>query len=348
MENSFCVSIVLTTYNDEHTLPAVLNSLFYMGIETRKIELIIVDGGSKDGTLAIIDKFLKENRERFLNLKCIRHEVNLGVSKARNDGIRAASCPYILILDSDVVLPDNALASMISYLSSEKLKNSKIVGVVPLFDTSFPLYTRLVRDKILHFTYSATAAFLVISNVIKENLYNEELGPPYSSDEDIELGARLLKKGYEVHVMGNIIAKHLKEPTSLYITTAPSFRGKAEKLLRIIRSYFHPYTIRGFMAFFRSLPLLYKLQYIVSLIWIYELFTMPIVLFLNHFIYTAVAILLTTLLFVGMNFLMELKNVISYRLIHIMFLYAFLSLVNRSLRMFTYQLYAMKIIRSSK
>ena len=346
-DNDMCVSIVITTYNNERTLPSVLNQLFHLGVDTNKLEIIIVDGGSRDNTLNIIEKFVNEHRGNFIRVKEIKHSTNLGISKARNAGIHLASCPYTLILDSDIILPNNALAYMLSYLSSERRNNNKVIGVIPLIDTAPLLYKRIVSNKVLRFTYGATAAFLVVTNIIKENLYDEELGPPHSSDEDIELGARLIRKGFEVHVLGNIIAKHLKESTSLYITVTPSIRGKIERALKIIRSYFIVYTMKGFAKFFQSLPVLYKIQYILCLVWLYELLFIFIILPLSTIhilLYMTIALFLTISLFVVMNLLLELKSIVDYKFIHMILLYVLLSLINRSLRMFSYQFYIIKEI----
>jgi len=110
-----CISVVITTFNDEETLMPVLLSLFSSGVSTQNIQLIIVDGGSTDNTLQLIKDFLNEHKGSFRETLLEIHHRNQGVSKARNDGIKLAKCEYVLILDSDIILPSNSIKIMVEY-----------------------------------------------------------------------------------------------------------------------------------------------------------------------------------------------------------------------------------------
>ncbi len=87
-------SIIVPVYNAEKYLDACLRSVL---IEKRSdIEVIAVDDGSKDTSLAI----LREWEKRDSRLKIVSQK-NSGVSVARNNGIKNASGKWILFLDSD-------------------------------------------------------------------------------------------------------------------------------------------------------------------------------------------------------------------------------------------------------
>ena len=51
------ISIVIPTYNSERTLSLCLGSIAEQDYPREKIEIIIADGGSKDRTLEIAEKF---------------------------------------------------------------------------------------------------------------------------------------------------------------------------------------------------------------------------------------------------------------------------------------------------
>jgi glycosyltransferase involved in cell wall biosynthesis len=88
----------------------------------QNLEIIVVDDGSTDDTLQILQKLQHEDHR----LKILQQEKNLGAQAARNTGIRAATALYIAFLDSD----DEWLASKLEkQLSLIDQSNDKI-GVV--------------------------------------------------------------------------------------------------------------------------------------------------------------------------------------------------------------------------
>jgi len=85
------VSVVVASYNGERTLKACLDSLCRLNYPD--YEIILVDDGSTDGTpqIALL----------YPNIRCFRHQRNLGLSVARNTGIAAAAGEIVAFTDSD-------------------------------------------------------------------------------------------------------------------------------------------------------------------------------------------------------------------------------------------------------
>jgi glycosyltransferase involved in cell wall biosynthesis len=108
------VTITISTYNSEVTIDDVLNSLLQQDYPLKLIEVIVIDSQSIDGTVNKVKRFMEEHGNKFYDFKFIVHDRNYGVSKARNDGIKLASGEYIMILDSDVIIPSNAIDKMFS------------------------------------------------------------------------------------------------------------------------------------------------------------------------------------------------------------------------------------------
>ena len=104
------ISIIVPVYNVQRLLPRCLESLKKQTYP--KLEFVIVDDGSTDGSGVTCDEFKKrDQRTRVI------HQQNLGLSEARNRGIREATGDYITFVDSDdYILPDFAqyLFSLIS------------------------------------------------------------------------------------------------------------------------------------------------------------------------------------------------------------------------------------------
>jgi len=101
------LSIVIPTFNSAEYIPRCLNSVFSQGLPD--IEVIVVDNGSDDSTIGIIQR-------DFPGVTLIRNRKNMGSSSARNQGIRASSAGLILFLDSDAYLEDGFFVKLADLL----------------------------------------------------------------------------------------------------------------------------------------------------------------------------------------------------------------------------------------
>ena len=90
-ENKYKISVVIPTLNRINTLQRALDSVINQTF--KPAEIIVVDNGSSDGTL----KFLREQYPKITILT----EKKLGVSSARNKGIKKSINQWIALLDSD-------------------------------------------------------------------------------------------------------------------------------------------------------------------------------------------------------------------------------------------------------
>ena len=104
--SSFGVSVVIPLYNKEQAVETTLKSVLR---QTRPPdEVIIVDDGSTDESVAVIRQVLEAERSA-TPVRIITQE-NLGVSVARNRGADEARCEYIAFLDADDEWLPNCLA----------------------------------------------------------------------------------------------------------------------------------------------------------------------------------------------------------------------------------------------
>ena len=89
------ISIIVPVYNKERYIGRCIKSLLYQTL--KEIEIIVVDDGSTDDSLLIVEKISKQ----FDNIKIIKQK-NSGCSSARNKGIELARGEYIGFVDPDV------------------------------------------------------------------------------------------------------------------------------------------------------------------------------------------------------------------------------------------------------
>ena len=94
-KNEALVSIVMPAYNCEKYVVEAINSI--LAQTYRNWELLVLDDGSKDNTLRIIEEFSQKDSR----IKALPNGKNMGVSATRNRGIELASGEWIAFLDSD-------------------------------------------------------------------------------------------------------------------------------------------------------------------------------------------------------------------------------------------------------
>lgn len=106
-------SIITVTYNAEKVLEDTIQSVISQTYH--RIEYIIVDGASKDGTAAIIDRY----RSR---IHTVVSEPDKGLYDAMNKGIALASGDYLCFLNAgDCFHADNTLQQMVHSINGSEL-----------------------------------------------------------------------------------------------------------------------------------------------------------------------------------------------------------------------------------
>lgn len=80
------------------------------------VGLILIDNGSEAPTQALLKRFQQESG---LPVKILRNEQNLGFIRAVNQGIRAASAPWVCLLNNDTVVASGWLEEMLQVAQSD-------------------------------------------------------------------------------------------------------------------------------------------------------------------------------------------------------------------------------------
>lgn len=93
------VSVIIPVYKAEPYIERCARSLFEQTLDD--LEFIFVDDCSPDRSIEVMERVLDEYPARKSQVKVIRHEVNQGVSSARQHGVDAATGEYIIHCDPD-------------------------------------------------------------------------------------------------------------------------------------------------------------------------------------------------------------------------------------------------------
>lgn len=105
------VSIITISYNSAETIEDTIQSVLNQNYSD--IEYVIIDGGSKDDTLSIIDKYKDQ-------IAILVSEPDKGIYDAMNKGVEKASGDLVGILNSDDIYADNNVISDIVKCIGEK------------------------------------------------------------------------------------------------------------------------------------------------------------------------------------------------------------------------------------
>lgn len=129
------ISIIIPVYNVEQYLPECLESILEQ--DYANWECILVDDGSKDRSGDIIDEFSQRD-SRFH----VIHDVNHGVSHARNKGLGLAKGDWICFVDSDDSIVHNALSHMLWI----NISNNADVCICPIIKDKPTAFETIILD----------------------------------------------------------------------------------------------------------------------------------------------------------------------------------------------------------
>jgi glycosyltransferase involved in cell wall biosynthesis len=199
------LSIIIPVYNPGEEflfcLEAVFKQLDYV------LEIIIID----DGSSRPIDI------AQTPTLRVLRHELNLGPSFARNTGLHAAKSDYLVFIDSDIIIPDLALSTVVK--DFEKFNDKKYgmtcakhvvrsedqINFLTLYKELYMNYVFSSQKENIDFLYGGFCAF---------KRPHDLLWPcDVRYGEDTYMGQLLFEDGYKIKLMNDLEIKHIKNYT---------------------------------------------------------------------------------------------------------------------------------------
>jgi len=110
ISSSVDISIVIVNWNTRELLRKCLTSVVVHAPSNAAVEVIVIDNGSQDGSVAMVE-------QEFPAVRKILNSQNVGFSKANNQGILSSKSTYILLLNSDALLLKNSLDDFLSFMN---------------------------------------------------------------------------------------------------------------------------------------------------------------------------------------------------------------------------------------
>ena len=181
------ISIVIPSFNEEENIAACLTSLSSQTVPRDSYEIIVVDGGSKDRT--------REIAEKYADLVFIQESPRVG--GARNDGIRRARGEIVATTDADTILPANWIERLVKLFSDP--------GVVLAYGPVYPIEGG-IKNKISLFLANSFARFGYATKTVyftlgcntafrRDVVIQAGLYQTVDAGDDLEIGRRMRHYG---------------------------------------------------------------------------------------------------------------------------------------------------------
>lgn len=213
------VAIVIPTLNEERFISRCLNSIIKQTYEFEKMDVMIIDGGSKDNTKDIVAEYQKSHQ----NIRFIENKKKIQ-SVAFNIGIKNSTAPYLIRLDAHAEYDSKYISLCIENLKQDE-KRGNVGGrcnILP-FNQSLWAQTNAILNhsrfgiggaafrvsKEAHNTDSVPFGAFPRKIIEKIGGMREDL----PRGEDNEYNSRIRKAGYKIFFDPNIISSYFARPT---------------------------------------------------------------------------------------------------------------------------------------
>ena len=212
--NNLKVSVVIPSFNGEKLLKKNLPYLLRaMGNLSNFIkEIIVVDDGSSDNSVDLI-------KNKFPQVKLVRHKINRGFSASVNLGVKIAKGDLVCLINNDVIPENNFLANTLGHFEKEdtfavSLHEEGYGWAEGVFREGYIMHSPGKEDTKVHSTFWVNGG----SGVFRKSLWkklggmDDKLLSPFYW-EDLDICYRAIKRGLKLYWEPRARVLHKHETT---------------------------------------------------------------------------------------------------------------------------------------
>ena len=233
------VAVCLSLYNYADTITSALNSAASQSIVDR-IELIVVDDGSTDDSLAVAHQWLKTNEHRFARCLLLQHTENGGLAAARNTAFQAAKSPWCFVLDADNQLHAKAVEHCGALTKSVDPRCGVIYPLIKVVNKSGSKESRhLVSDRLWDPSLLAQGNYIDAMALVRVDAWREVGGYTHIPGgwEDYDFWCKLVDAQWHGVHCPQVLATYTSHMESMRATNT----NHQERQLRRLLQQRHPW-----------------------------------------------------------------------------------------------------------
>ncbi len=196
MTDNNLISVIMSAYNSEKTVKNSIESILSQSY--KHFELLIMDDGSTDNTLEILNYYKEKNK----NIRVYANSKNIGLTKSLNILISKARGKYIARQDDDDISINTRLEEQVKIINSKNLDFCSTRAVTSPAGKSRPnLSFYLPKKLLIKYKNPFVHGTLVIKKqvIIEIGGYDEN----FYYSQDYKLMSDLLKEGYRYRILNN-------------------------------------------------------------------------------------------------------------------------------------------------
>jgi GT2 family glycosyltransferase len=214
------LSLVVPTYNRRASLLRLLASLESQTFPAGRLEVVVVDNASTDGTRDAIERHARTSR---LALRCVG-ETRQGASHARNRGIAETTAPIVVFTDDDIETDESWLEEIMRAFAEHPEAHAVGGRTEPIWETALPPWWQpnyehaflynwgeepcIVTREPFFFTHNLAVKREVLAAI---GIFDTRLGPKgrrYLAGEDVDLGLRIRDGGGVLWYWPRAVVRH--------------------------------------------------------------------------------------------------------------------------------------------
>jgi glycosyltransferase involved in cell wall biosynthesis len=137
-------SIIVPSYNRSEEIKELIDSIIQLNFDRSRFELLIVDDGSTDSTLDLLEGYKKDLGSSLVYYT----QKNQGPGAARNTGMSKASGDFFIFIDSDCTVPENWLSEIDKSLQENQ---ADAFGGADTYSDNFPSLLKAINYSMTSF-----------------------------------------------------------------------------------------------------------------------------------------------------------------------------------------------------